>query len=279
MGPSTRFTILTILMVYKTCSEDTLDDILANSIGRLCFIETAPSIILKPVIKSTHAFIKNGGLSILLRTKCFHETFSKLDLKANFSRLELNGILQRNMQGKPAGQQAIVSSNQDLKAYALELLMQFIKNNPNDFIKSLNKSIELVEGFEKHALLEALVEHSETSNEILALMDSIRAPERYEGYEKTLETWLKGEPSIDLMPSYVSHVLSNRERHSKQLIELDSRMGVNNLMRQVKQQASKTKNSLFVINHPDDLICFIAFHSKTNKWSWCFDFRARWSVV
>ena len=250
----------------KTSSE--LEKAISLSIGALVFTSTTEAIDFSPKIDNAANFIEAGG--ILALCQCENENKDGLQQKLStqqfYSRQSLDGLLLRDMQGKPAWVLGHQDNHSRTATFTHALLQQFIHKNPHDYKKKLEQSIEVLTPAQKHECITQLIQQSpaektETSQSMHQLIETTRTSANESQYEKDLQVWNKNQYASNNILEYCQHTLKP-DHIINQLIELDSTDDLNTLRRHLQNHSNAIQRPVFYIDKPEDLICSAPFIKK-----------------
>jgi MoxR-like ATPase len=250
----------------RVVAKEDLIQTIHNAIGSLVSVDLCHTCI--PGIPNPNDFIEQGGLLALSQCANVKEMMATIPKNYRFSAAALDGILLRNLGGKPAW---ILALNNPLTtAFTQELLQQFEQANPDTFQQQLHKSLGAMNALEKHKAITTLVQNQRTINQPVTkeqsipnrlsnnLIHIIRTAPQLNFYEQRLKTWLKPHAKANTLLEYTQHCLSS-DAPKKRLIELNDSSDVNALHFALENHAKNTHRPFYYIHSPDDLVCSTPF--------------------
>lgn len=203
-----------------------------------------------PRVDNPDEFIQNGGLKCVNHVGNSDKILERLTNHA-FSEKALNGILLRDMSGKPAWARGLSSKNPQIVSFTVTLLEQFIEINSADAIQKLTQSLNALTSSQQGDCIQNIVISKLRSPE--NLIANLRQSSHRSHYEQALKTWEKSSEKAGTCPMYCQQCLNSE--HKKRLIELESTQQVDTLRYELEKQAKSTGHPVFYIGKPDDLVC------------------------
>jgi MoxR-like ATPase len=239
------------------CLEVSTADLLITiekAIGKIVSVVPAAKNTSIPELQITdpNSFIEHGGLIALYRSNHPNEILSKLSSGHPYTKKALDGLLLRDLSGRPAWLIGLTCNNEDIKAFAQLLRQQFMSIN-KDAVTQLTNSLEALSPKQKGECITNIIQASQSCSEADSrLICAIRKPLELKHYKQALKTWDKTTESATSVVQYCQYCLSGPQKH---LIELDSTQQVDTLSTELERLAILTSRPVFCIDTPDDLIC------------------------
>jgi MoxR-like ATPase len=252
----------------SAASKEELLLLIKDAIGTLVFIEGKS--LTAPLINHPETFLAEGGLLALFQAENKKEMLAQLP--STYLKDALDGLLMRDMRGKPAWIRGI--KDPDIAPFTLNLLQQFAEQNPDKYLKQLQESMEAISPHERHEAIVALINLIPTDKPLLtALCMGLRSLTSKD-YLTQLETWRKPKDAIESVSAYCQKLVEktykkNNEENNKEkreenrLIECDSSSSVQALSLAALKHCKSTSRPVFYVNSPDDLVCSASWVQRT----------------
>ncbi|WP_028388369.1 AAA family ATPase [Legionella fairfieldensis] len=248
----------------KTIFTEVLTDTITAAIGQLVVIESTKSV-MPLLLNNPDHFLHNGGLLVLCRCDNKKDILSALSSANQFSKEAVEGLLLRNLKGKPAWAVGLKHTDEAIKALTYRLLHQLMQYYPDNYQEQLQRSLEMVTPLERQELITLLVQvypiQAESSQDVVQrerLIDLIRSAPNQDYYEKQLVTWHVSQPAEKTLIEYCQEIVQKKE-NANLLIELHSSEAVHALSYALEAHCEVVHRPVFYIDKPDDLICSAPF--------------------
>lgn len=277
---------------YQVISQDSLKDFLHHILGTLISIEVKNEDIT-PRVNNPDEYIARGGLFSLIFNANSDEIAKDIPVDHQFSEEALDGLLLRDVTGKPAWIRGI--SAYHTTSCTCKLLAQYQALLGDDFASVLMESIELLSPQEKREYLNQFNEFithirsvelfggpaqtsSSSSSSTLADDDFSLLPELIDSltdvftntpdvhyFHQELKTWSKAPKDVfDTPEEYCQHIIQNGA-HKKQLIEVNSTESVQALRLSLQKQCNASDWPVYYIHSPEDLVCSASYIKRDSN--------------
>lgn len=271
---------------YQVIPHTCLKDFLHHILGTLISIEVENETIT-PGVNSPDEFLARGGLFNLVFNANSDKLAKTIPVDHQFSEEALDGLLLRDVTGKPAWVNGIKS--QRTSSFTCKLLAQYQALLGDDFRSVLMESIELLSPQEKCESLtqfnkfithihpvelfscSAQTSSSSSSSPLVdddfsllpelidSLTDVLEKTPDVHYFNQELKTWSKASTDVfDTPEAYCQHIIQNGA-HKKQLIEVNSTESVQALRLSLQKQCSAYNWPVYYIHSPEDLVCSASY--------------------
>ena len=230
-----------------------------------------------------HVFLASGGLLAL----CKHNNFKKAACDAilsgisSITKSDLDGILLRGTSGTPAWVLGLKHESSLVCEVTNQLLKQFrLVHGTDEANALLSQSMEAMTGMQRQVLADSLTQKPvETrfsslsasqaakskpnpfNEDILALC---RRQQATASYQLSLSPWTKRGSKPSCVMAYNQGLLASSEKTVNRLVRCRSDASVLGLSQRLVSQAEDTRQSVFYVDSPKDLMCASPYVARKN---------------